>query len=281
MNSRVEHALGWDVEQVTFTYAAATRAAVQSATLHIRPAECTAVLGPNGSGKSTLLRLLLGALRESAGRIEFGGRLLAEWTRRDLALTVGVVPQHEEFSFPIKVRELVAMGRYPHLGLFRPERAVDRDAIDAAMARCDVLALRDRLFESLSGGERQRVRLARALAQEPRVLALDEPTLALDVRHEMEIFELIRELSHDGVTVLLVTHSLNLAARYADELVLLDRGTVAAAGSPADVLRQELLERVYEWPLRTIAHPGPGRDAGAIQITPLAANHSPAFHSAP
>src|SRR5690606_13284522 len=124
----------------------------------------------------------------------------------------------------------------------------------------------------LSGGERQRARLARALAQEPRVLALDEPTAALDVRHEMAIFELLRDLRSGGVTVLLVTHNLNLAARYADRLVVLDGGRVAAEGSAAEVLCGPLLERVYRWPLRITAHPGPGPDAGAPQVTPLAAD---------
>jgi iron complex transport system ATP-binding protein len=168
------------------------------------------------------------------------------------------------------VRELVAMGRYPHLGPWRREGEADRRAVEEAMRRCDVLGLAHRPVSTLSGGERQRARVARALAQEPAALALDEPTAALDVSHEMAIFELLRELGRAGTTVLLVTHNLNLAARYADRLVLLDRGAVAAAGTPAEVLTRETVERVYGWPVRIGRHEGPGPDEGAPQVIPLA-----------
>jgi iron complex transport system ATP-binding protein len=145
-----------------------------------------------------------------------------------------------------------------------------------------VLHLAGRFLSTLSGGERQRARLARALAQEPTALALDEPTASLDVSHEMEIFELLRELGRGGVTVLLATHNLNLAARYADHLVLIDGGRVAAEGSPAEVMRRPLLEGVYRWPLRTTEHPGPGPDTGAPQVTPLAGeNRGPTDAAAP
>jgi iron complex transport system ATP-binding protein len=234
------------------------------------------VLGPNGSGKSTLLRLLLGTLRPSAGLVEFGGRGVEQWSRAELAREIGVVPQAEEIAFPMTVRELVAMGRYPHLGPWRRESAPDREAVSRALALCDVLELRDRPVSTLSGGERQRARIARALAQEPGVLALDEPTVALDVSHEMGIFELLRALCHEGVTILLITHNLNLAARFAGRLVLMDRGRLAGDGAPAAVLERSLLERVYRWPLRTTLHPGPGPDEGAPQVTPLSSG-SPAI----
>ncbi|HEU0013940.1 MAG TPA: ABC transporter ATP-binding protein, partial [Longimicrobium sp.] len=130
--------------------------------------------------------------------------------------------------------------------------------------------LASRTVPTLSGGERQRARVARALAQQAPTLALDEPTAALDVSHEMAIFELLRELGRAGTTVLLVTHNLNLAARYADRLVLLDRGRVAAQGTPADVLTRENVERVYGWPVEIVPHPGPGPDTGAPQVVPLA-----------
>jgi iron complex transport system ATP-binding protein len=231
---------------------------------------CTAVLGPNGSGKSTLLRVLLGTLAPSAGRAEFDERPLAAWSRAELARAVGVVPQGEETAFPISVRGLVAMGRYPHLGPWRREGAADRRAVEEAMRRCDVAGLAERPLANLSGGERQRARVARALAQEPRALALDEPTAALDVSHEMAIWELLRDLGRAGTTVLIVTHNLNLAARYADRLVLLHEGRVAAAGKPAQVLTRETVERVYGWPVRVVPHPGPGPDAGAPQVVALA-----------
>jgi iron complex transport system ATP-binding protein len=260
----------WRCEQLSFTYPSADRPAVAAVSLDVPQGACTALLGPNGSGKSTLLRLMLGVLPPGSGSVTFQGRSVADWPRAELARQVGVIAQSEEIQFPLTVRELVSMGRYPHLGRWRSEGAADRRAIDHAMRLCDVHDLRDRPFETLSGGERQRARIARALAQEPRVLAVDEPTIALDVRHEMEIFELLRDLGSAGVTVLLITHNLNLAARYAGRLVLLDRGCVAAQGTPCDVFRRELLERVYRWPVEVTEHPGPGPDRGAPQIIPLA-----------
>jgi iron complex transport system ATP-binding protein len=261
---------GWRCDGVTFRYPEADVNALEGVSMEAPAGGCTAVLGPNGSGKSTLLRILLGTLTPSAGTAEFDDRPLAAWSRPELARAVGVVPQGEEAAFPISVRELVAMGRYPHLGPWRREGPADRRAVEEAMRRCDVHDLAARPVANLSGGERQRTRVARALAQEPRALALDEPTAALDVSHEMAIWELLRELARAGTTVLVVTHNLNLAARYADRLVLLHRGRVAAAGTPAQVLTRDTVERVYGWPVRVVPHPGPGPDAGAPQVVPLA-----------
>ena len=269
---------GWRCEAVTVRYPDAARPALDGVSLEAPAGGCTAVLGPNGSGKSTLMRVLLGTLAPRAGAAEFDGRPLASWSRAELARAVGVVPQGEDSSFPLTVRELVAMGRYPHLGPWRREGAADRRAVEEAMRRCDVAELAGRSVGTLSGGERQRARVARALAQEPRALALDEPTAALDMGHEMVIWELLRELGRGGTTVLVVTHNLNLAARYADRLVLLHRGRVAAAGPPAQVLVRETLERVYGWPVRVVPHPGPGPDAGAPQVVPLAGDACGTMH---
>lgn len=271
--------MSWRCSTLSFAYQGAPRPAVDAVTLDVPAGAFTAVLGPNGSGKSTLLRLLLGVARPGSGEVSFEGRAVADWPRAELARAVGVVPQQEEMPFPLSVRELVAMGRYPHLGPWRAEGAPDRAAIAAALARCDVADLAARPVSTLSGGERQRARIARALAQQPRALALDEPTMALDIRHEMAIFELLRELVGEGVTVLVVTHNLNLAARYADHVVLLHGGRVAAAGSGADVFRRELLERVYAWPLQVGRHPGPGADEGAPQVVPLGGRHAAAAPS--
>jgi iron complex transport system ATP-binding protein len=162
------------------------------------------------------------------------------------------------------------MGRYPHLGPWRAEGEADRRAIARALEACDVAGLGDRLVTRLSGGERQRARLARALAQEPDTLVLDEPTAALDIAHEMSIFELLARLRRErGVTVLLVTHNINLAARYADRMLLLERGRALAEGPPARVVTRALIEQSYHWPVTVYAHAGPGRDAGAPQVTPL------------
>jgi iron complex transport system ATP-binding protein len=184
----------------------------------------------------------------------------------ELARQVGVVPQGEVEAFPMTVRALVAMGRYPYLGPWRREGARDVAAIDAAMARCDVAQFAGRSMDTLSGGERQRVRLARALAQEPAALALDEPTTSLDLRHEMTIAELLRRLADTGTTIVLVTHNLGIAARYADQVVLLDEGKLAAAGPTAEVLTAARIEQVFGWPVDLVRT---GRGGTAIvPVTP-------------
>jgi len=272
---------GWRCTGLTYRYPESSTPAVFDLSLEIPAGATTAVLGPNGSGKSTLLRLLLGVVQPSAGSVDFQDRPLGTWGREALAREVGVVPQGEEAVFPMSVRSLVAMGRYPHLGAWRREGDADRRAVEEAMRRCDVLDLAARAVPTLSGGERQRARVARALAQEAATLALDEPTAALDVAHEMAIFELLSGLGHAGKTVLLVTHNLNLAARYADRLVLLDGGRLAAEGTPAEVLTRDTVERVYGWPVEIVPHPGPGPDAGAPQVVPLAGDQCFRMQHAP
>jgi iron complex transport system ATP-binding protein len=237
-------------EELSVRYPGASALALDRVTLAIPPGAFTAVLGPNGSGKSTLLRALLGVVAPTSGRATVDGVEARAWDRRELARVVGVVPQNETIAFPITVREMVAMGRYPHLGPLRREGLPDHEAIRQALERCDIDGLAGRQVTALSGGELQRARIARALAQQPRVLALDEPTASLDVSHEMTILGLLREWASGGMTVLLITHQLNLAARFADRMILLDRGSVAAEGMPEEVFREDVMGRVYEWPLR-------------------------------
>jgi iron complex transport system ATP-binding protein len=259
-----------------FRYQGAAAAAIDGVAVDVPRGAFYAIVGPNGSGKSTLLRLLLGRLRPDTGSIEYEGRAIGDWPRRDLARRIGVVPQEEDFPFPITVRELVGMGRYPHLGAWRGEGAADRAAIQQALVRCDVEAFTNRAVTTLSGGERQRARIARALAQQPATLVLDEPTSSLDIAHEMALFELLAALrAGHAMTVLVVTHNLNLAARYADRLLLLDAGRTAMEGTPAHVLTADVISRVYRWPVRIIPHTGPGPDSGAPQIVPLATGGAP------
>jgi iron complex transport system ATP-binding protein len=208
-----------------------------------------AVVGPNGSGKTTLVRALSGLVRLERGEVRVEGTPVLQWTRRALARVLAVVPQGEDIAFPLRVEETVMLGRYARLGPFAAPGAADRAAVGDALARCDVAAFAGRTIDSLSGGEWQRVRLARALAQEPRILVLDEPTTSLDVRHEMELFELVRRLVDGGLAGLVITHHINLAARFADRMILLSAGRVAAEGSPTEVLRRETLREVFEWPV--------------------------------
>lgn len=245
-------------------YTGAGRAAVDGVGLCLSAGELVAVVGPNGSGKSTLLRALLGRQPLAAGSVEIEGRPAAAWSPRELARLVGVVVQREESLFPLTVRETVALGRYAHLGPLGAERPADRLAVAEAMERADVARFAERRTDTLSGGEWQRTRIARALAQEPRALVLDEPTASLDVRHEMEVFELVSRLTRAGTAALIVTHHLNLAARYAQRMVLLDNGGVAAQGTPQEVLRSEVVERVFGWPVAITTWCD-----GAPQVVPL------------
>jgi len=257
-------------ERLVVRYPRSRDPALDGVSMDVPDGALYAVLGPNGSGKSTLLKALLGVLRASEGRALVDGRDAASWSRRELARAVGVVPQAETIAFPLTVREIVAMGRYPYLGPLRGERDEDRAAIRTALEQCEVAELESRDVTTLSGGELQRVRLARALAQEPRALVLDEPTASLDIHHEMAILELLREWADGGMTVLVVTHGLDLAARFADHMLLLARGRVAAEGPPARVMDSDILEAVYRWPIAVATDPA----TGTPRVTPLRAKPS-------
>jgi len=254
-----------EFRDVHVRYPRQERDAVSGVTLSAVAGAVTAVVGPNGSGKSTLVRALLGRVGPSAGIIALGGTDVSTMPRPALARRVAIVTQREESAFPISVREYVALGRYPHRGAWGRDTADDRAAIDVALERAEVATLQDRSVHQLSGGEWQRARFARALAQGGEAFVADEPTTFLDVAHEMIVFELLARLAREGRAVLLVSHQLNLVARFADRLVLLHEGRVAAAGSVNDVMRAEVLERVYQWPVVVTRDPA----VGAPALVPL------------
>ncbi len=245
----------FEAQDLAVRYGKAHPRALDGISMSVQEGSFYAVLGPNGSGKSTLMRALMGVVKAEVGEVRIGGKAIQSWTRRSLAKTVGAVSQAEHMPFPLTVRELVSMGRYPHLGPLRPEGDEDRRAIQDAMERCDLHGLEGRDVATLSGGELQRVRIARALAQNPSGLVLDEPTASLDIRHEMTIFRLLRASADQGMTVLLITHHLNLAARFADRFLLLSEGKVAAEGDAEAVFRAEVLESVYRWPVAVVSDP--------------------------
>ena len=207
----------------------------------------TCLLGPNGSGKTTLLRCLLGRLRPSAGSILLDATALGQYRPRDLAQLLAYVPQSAVSAFAFQVREIVLMGRLAHTGALGLAGKSDLDVAYAAMEMTETLDLADRSLDELSGGEAQRVMIARALAQQPGVILLDEPTSHLDIKNQLGIYRMMTRLAHDWkMAVICVSHDVNLAARFADELVLMRDGRIVACGPPADVVRADVLERAYD-----------------------------------
>jgi iron complex transport system ATP-binding protein len=213
-------------------------------TAALRAGQFTAIVGPNGAGKSTLLGILAGLKTNYTGEAAYAGRGLRDWRRRDLARLVSFLPQSVHIDFPFTAGQIVLMGRTPHGdGWF--ESAADRDSATRAMELTDCLHYRNRDFRSLSGGERQRVLLAAALAQEPRALLLDEPATYLDLKHQIDLYKLLQKLAGGGLLVAAVTHDLNLAAHYADCILMLDHGRLAGIGSPESVITAAALREVF------------------------------------
>lgn len=227
--------------------------------LEVDAGELVAVLGPNGAGKTTLVRIATGGLTPSRGSVSLFGDALGELPRRERARRVAVVPQESRAVFDFTVREIVRMGRAPHLGLLGIEGPADREAAEEAMRETDLLGLADHRLAELSGGEKQRVLIARALAQGSPLLLLDEPTAYLDIRHRLEVYRLARELRVSrGLTVLSVSHDINLAARFCPRVVLLHRGRVLADGPAAEVITAGNLREVYGAEVRVLPDPDRG-----------------------
>ena len=234
---------------------------LQDVSLDVSSGRVVAIVGPNGSGKSTLLRLMAGLLRPDPGRVLLEGRAVHSMSRKRLARALAFLPQEPETSFGFAVREVVAMGRYPHLGTFGFLAARDIEVVERALHETAAAALASRPFSTLSGGEKQRVLIAGILAQEPSLMLLDEPTAALDIHHCYEVLDLLRRLSRRGIGIVLVTHDLNAAAQFSDRLILLAAGRVARAGTPAQVMDQGLLSAVYQADVRVIENP--------VTLTPM------------
>ena len=235
--------------------------------LTMNAGEMVGLLGPNGAGKTTLLRLAIGALHPQRGRVLLGGRDLRHLSRKEVARRVAVVPQEFSTPFAFTVRELVGLGRTPYLSFFGTERPADHQAVQQAMGATGTASLAGRIFNELSGGEKQRVALAMALAQQPELLVLDEPTTHLDLKYQIGVLELAQRLNRErGLTVLATMHDLNLASRYFPRLVLFQRGIVAD-GPPVEVLQSRLLSRVYEVPVEV----GILRGATHLSVLPPAA----------
>ncbi len=234
-----------ETEAVGFRYVGET--ALLDVSLRVEPGEVVGLLGPNGSGKSTLIKILSGILSRYKGSARVDGAEVRTARRRDLAGKLAVVPQETSFGFPFTVLQIVLMGRHPHLAGLAFETRQDIALARVALDRCGAAHLEDRTIQDLSSGERQRVVFARALAQEPQALLLDEPASFLDIRHQTELYDLVRELAMtDGTAVLTVLHDLNMAAEYCDRIYLLRQGRVAAAGKTDEVFTYANLTTVFE-----------------------------------
>lgn len=232
---------------------------VRGVDLHLELGQAVGILGPNGAAKTSLLRALCGLLPLSQGRALLFGRPIGSYTRRELARRLAYVPQNAGCDFNFTLRQLVRMGRYPHLSRLSAAAPGDAALVEEALAKTGLTAYGDRLARTLSGGEWQRALIARALCQQADCLLLDEPTAALDIAHQNGVLALLRGLAGEGRLVLLVLHDINLAAAYCDHLLLMQEGRGVAFGPPEQVLRPELLSQVYGCPVRSVLDEETGR----------------------
>ncbi|MCP9471185.1 MAG: ABC transporter ATP-binding protein [Nitrospira sp.] len=264
------------VEHVLFRYDHAPperRWTVEDVSFSIGSGEILGIVGPNGSGKSSLLKLMAGLLRPASGAVYVEGRAVSTLTPIEVARILAVVPQEQPSLFPFSVAETVSMGRFPHrkrgwwnMGV-GAETEADLVAVHRALVETDVVALADRLVSDLSGGERQRVLIARALAQESRILLLDEPTAFLDLSHQIEMCSLVRRLAGERrLTVVLVTHDLNVASLLCDRVAMMREGTVRAIGTPAEIIRHDILHDVYGCDVMIDRHPQTGKPRVTLPI---------------
>jgi len=243
------------VDNISFGYDPATPV-VRDVSLTVRRGEFLSLVGPNGSGKTTLLRLLDRIFIPQRGSITLDGQPLAKYSRAAIARRIAFVPQDNTIQFPFTVAEVVLMGRAPHSGGMAFENAHDREVAGAMMTLTDISPLAAHPVMNLSGGERQRVFIARALAQEPQIILLDEPNAHLDIAHQVDMFRIIKRLNTEsGLTVVSVSHDLNLAAAYSDRIAMLVGGTLAALGAPAAVLTGERIREVFHTPVIVDTHP--------------------------
>jgi len=233
-------------DHVSFAYRSGAARVVDDISLTIAPGAMVGILGPNGSGKTTMLKILGGMLQPSTGRVQLDGRRLAGWSRRQLARQIAVVPQETHATLDFTVLDIVLMGRYAHLGPFTLEGAADLEIAREALAATGTADLETRPFATLSGGEKQRVVIASALAQASDLLLLDEPTASLDLGYQLEIASLLRRLSRDrGTTMVVCTHDLNFAAALCGRIVLLKKGKVLAQGPTAETLTAAAIRDAY------------------------------------
>jgi iron complex transport system ATP-binding protein len=236
------------------TFCRGRRTIIERLCFSAAPREMVAVIGPNGAGKTTLLKLICRLLQPASGTILLDGRPLTAWARHELSRCAALVPQELEIPFNFRVEEVVAQGRIPHLSLLGSLSQRDLEIVENAMDAVDVLNLRNRIFSELSGGERQRVKIAIALAQQPKLMLLDEPTQHLDLGRQIELLALLRRLNDGGITILAAIHDLNLVAENFTSAVLLTPEPSWMAGAVSELLRHDVLERAFSVDRSSLAH---------------------------
>ncbi len=243
-----------NITSVSFAYPQ-SRWSLQNVSLNIAAGQIVGVIGPNGAGKSTLLKIAAGILDSTSGSVRLTGQNIHKLSRRRIARLLGYLPQNVTSTFDYRVEEIVAMGRFPHLsgvGFLQPD---DLDLIEHCLEQTETTEYRHRRLSQLSGGERQRVLLASVLAQQPRVLLLDEPTTGLDLHHQVAFFGSLSRLAQDGLAVAVVTHDLNLASQFCNRLLLMRDGQTVVEGPADAVMRQDILSDVYRHSVHVAVHP--------------------------
>ena len=247
----------YEIQNLTFAYS--KDRVIDRVSLGIEAGEFVSLIGPNGAGKSTLLKLMVGLARPSDGAVLFEGRPVTDYRPHELARKVAFVPQETRVVFPFTASEMMLMGREARRTRTLFDTPEDALVVGEAMALTETSGLAKRIFNELSGGERQRVVLASALVQQPEVLLLDEPTVYLDLKHQLDFYEMLTRLNRNGMTVVAVTHDVNLAARYAERIVVLDHGRIAADDTPETVIVPRLLEEVFEIRAHIVTGPEGGK----------------------
>jgi iron complex transport system ATP-binding protein len=254
------------VEAAGLSWKVGEKSIIHSVDVSVGPGELVGVIGPNGAGKTTLLRLIAGGLRPTTGHVRLCGRRLEAMSARERARRVAFMSQDSSQALTFTVMEVLLMGRYPHLGRFEQESASDLGRARAALSAVGLSGFEERIMGGLSGGERQLVLFARILVQDTEILVLDEPTASLDIGHQDRIFSMAQEITRAGRSVIASVHNLSVAAEYCTRLVLLENGTVAASGAPEEVLRPELLDRVYG--VRTLVSPSSATGSLTVNVVP-------------
>lgn len=240
-----------ELKDVSFSYGDIK--VLEKINLSLNAGDFLGILGPNGAGKSTLMKIMSGALKPREGFVLFEGKEISAAKRKELARKIAFVPQQMPFDFPFTGKEFVMMGRFPYAGLLGIESVEDEKIVEKVMELSDTASLSSRLVNMVSGGERQRLILAQALAQDSETVLLDEPTAHLDIKHQVQILDILRKMNREkNVTAAAVLHDLNLSAAYCKRLIFLKGGKIFAEGPPAEVFKKEIIEEVFETPVKIL-----------------------------